>query len=58
MLPEKPKQEQGVFNRKDKVGKANHPHVKHLMNTKAPEYQAVETIMNSGKPERAKRKSV
>ena len=35
MLPEKPKQEQAIINKKDKIGKAaNHSHVKQLMNTK------------------------
>jgi hypothetical protein len=58
-LPEKPKQQQAIINKKDKIGKAaNHPHVKQLMNTKTPDYQAVETMMNSGKPERAKKKVV
>jgi hypothetical protein len=58
-LPEKPKQQQAIINRKDKIGQAaNHPHVKKLMNTKTPDYQAVETMMNSGKPERAKKKVV
>ena len=58
-LQEKPKQEQAIINKKDQIGKAaNNPHVKQLMNTKTPDYQAVETIMNSGKPERAKKKVV
>ena len=47
-LPEKPKQQQAIINEKDKIGKAaNHPHVKQLMNTKTPDYQAVETMMSS-----------
>jgi hypothetical protein len=58
-LPEKPKQQQVIINKKDKIGKAaNHPHVKQLMNTKTPDYQAVETMMNSGKPARAIKKVV
>ena len=58
-LPEKPKQQQAIINKMDKIGKAaNNPHVKQLMNTKTPDYQAVETMMNSGKPERAKKKVV
>ncbi len=58
-LPEKPKQQQAIINKKDKIGKAaNHPHVKQLMNTKTSDYHAVETMRNSGKPERAKKKVV
>ena len=58
-LPEKPKQQQAIINEKDKIGKAaNHPHVKQLMNTKTPDYQAVESMMNTGKPARIKKKVV
>ncbi len=43
----------------DMIGKAaDHPHVKQLMNTKTPDYQAVESIMNTGKPARIKQKVV
>ncbi len=58
-LPEKPKQQQAIINKMDKIGKAaNNPHVKQLMNTKTPEYQAVETMMDSSKPSRKKKKVV
>jgi GTP-binding protein EngB required for normal cell division len=58
-LPEKPKQHQAIINKIDKIGKAaNNPHVKQLMNTKTPDYQAVETMMGSSKPSRKLKKVV
>ncbi len=53
------KQEQAIINKKDKIGKAaNNPHVKQLMNIKTSDYQAVESMMNSGKPAREIKKEV
>ncbi len=58
-LPKKLKQLQAIINKMDKIGKAaKYPHVKLLMNTKTPDYQAVESMMNTGKPTRIKKKIV
>jgi len=52
-LPEKSKQEQVMIAKQDKIGKAaNKPIVKQLMNTKTPDYQAVETMLDSGRTRR------
>ena len=52
-LPEKSKQEQVMIAKQDKIGKAaNKPIVKQLMNTKTPDYQAVETMLDSGRTKR------
>ena len=49
-LPEKSKQEQAIINKKDKIGKAaNKPIVKQLMNTKTPDYKAVETMLDASR---------
>ncbi len=58
-LPEKPKQQQAIINKMDKICKAaNGPHVKQLMNSKTPDYQTVETMMESLKPSRRIKKEV
>ena len=47
-LPEKTKQEQAIINKMDQIGKAaKNSAVKQLMNTKTPDYQAVESILDS-----------
>ena len=52
-LPPKTPQQQAVINKQDKVGKAaNKPIVKQLMNTKTPDYKAVETMIDSGRTRR------
>ncbi len=56
-LPEKPKQQQAIIIKMDKIGKAaNNPHVKQLMNNKTPDYQTVQTMMNSGNLQEQSRK--
>jgi hypothetical protein len=52
-LPEKSKQEKAASHKQDKIGEAaNNPTVKCLMNTKTPDYKAVETMLDSGRKER------
>jgi len=52
-LPEKSKQEKAAIHKQDKIGKAaNNPFVKSLMNTKTPDYKAVEKLLESGRSKR------
>jgi hypothetical protein len=49
-LPKKSKQEKAAIHKQDKIGKAaNSPTVKSLMNTKKPDYKAVEMMLESGR---------
>ena len=53
-LPEKSKQEKAAIHKQDKIGKAaNNPLVKSLMNTKTPDYKAVEKLLDSGRTSRS-----
>ena len=54
-LPEKPKQEQAIINKKDKIGKAaNHPAVKQLLNKKQVDEKLIEHLQDSGRTKRGK----
>ena len=54
-LKPKTKAQQAVINKQDIIGKAaNSPAVKSLMNTKKPDYQAVETPLQPGRANRPK----
>ena len=54
-LKPKTKAQQAVINKQDIIGKAaNSPAVKSLMNTKKPDYQAVETLLQPGRANRPK----
>ena len=47
------KQEKAAIHKQDKIGKAaNNPIVKSLMNTKTPDYKAVEKMLESGRTDR------
>ena len=54
-LPEKPKQEQAIINKKDKIRKAaNHPAVKQLLNKKQVDEKLIEHLQDSGRTTRRK----